>query len=229
MLKAITSNGAMLGVFAIVTTAVIAITFDATAPRIAEQKQRKLLSLLGEVVPSEKHDNELSANCIISTDERLGIGKAHKIYRALRGNQPAALALEVTANDGYSGDIDFVLGVTTDLEVTGLRVVDHKETPGLGDKIDLSVSDWALSFAGKQYSSEQASVFQVKKDGGEFDQFTGATITPRAVVNAAAKALQYVASSQAMLFSLPNSCGSASDSSSTTSTAAVSAESGGQQ
>lgn len=206
MLKAITSNGAMLGIFAVVTTAVIAITYDATAPRIAEQKQRKLLSLLNDVVPADQHDNELYSNCVISNDSRLGLGKTHKIYRATRAGTPTALAIEVTANDGYSGDIDFILGVTTSLQVTGLRVVDHKETPGLGDKIDLAVSDWALSFAGKQYNPSKLTEFRVKKDGGQFDQFTGATITPRAVVNAAASALRYVEENQRQLFALPNNC-----------------------
>ena len=258
MKESLAKNGLMLGAFAVVTTALIALTFFGTQDKIEQQKQQKLLSVLNEVVPSEFHDNALYANCTEVDAPELGIKKAHKIYRATLNGQPSALVLEATAPDGYSGDIDIVVGVkvephiangkqksmqndsrssesenlntsalpltdmagldgsspqmdtpeikTTKMKVLGVRVIEHKETPGLGDKIELAVSNWITSFSGKSFSPDNLAPWQVKKDGGEFDQFTGATITPRAVVTAVREALLYAQANQSALFSAPNTC-----------------------
>ena len=233
MKDSLTKNGLMLGAFAVVTTALISLTFYGTKDKIEQQKQKKLLSVLNEVVPSEFHDNPLYANCTQVTAIELGAKKAHKVYRATLNGKPSALVLEATAPDGYSGDIDLVVGVsvsaskflnsknndfvnnadqderkTTDNKMTvlGVRVIEHKETPGLGDKIELAVSNWITSFSDRSFSDDDLAPWQVKKDGGEFDQFTGATITPRAVVGAVREALLYAQANQAALFSAPNTC-----------------------
>jgi len=233
MKESLTKNGFMLGAFAVVTTALIAATFYGTKDKIEQQKQQKLLSVLNEVVPSTFHDNALYANCTQVTADELGANKTHKVYRATLNGEPSALVLEATAPDGYSGDIDLVVGVnisassnsdsTTNDEVgmteedksvpinhkmtvLGVRVIEHKETPGLGDKIELAVSNWITSFTGKSFSKDNLAAWQVKKDGGEFDQFTGATITPRAVVGAVRDALMYAQANQSALFSAPNTC-----------------------
>ncbi|WP_334063039.1 electron transport complex subunit RsxG [Alteromonas genovensis] len=203
-------NGAMLGAFAIVTTALIAVTFFGTKDTIEEQKRRKLLSVLNEVVPSSLHTNPLYADCTVIDSSALGPGN-HAIYRARLNGQPSGLVVQATAPDGYSGNIDMVIGVDVNLNVLGVRVVEHKETPGLGDKVELAVSDWIKTFAGKDFSSNNLAPWQVKKDGGEFDQFTGATITPRAVVNAVKNALIYVEENQTRLFDAPNQCQIGSD------------------
>lgn len=213
MLKdSLLKNGGMLGAFAVVTTALIALTFFSTQDQIEQQKKQKLLSILNDVVPHTYHDNALYADCTIVSAPELGssksdIQKTHKIYRARMQGAPSALVLEASAPDGYSGNIDMVIGVSIDMTVLGVRVVDHKETPGLGDKVELAVSNWITSFTGKQFDSENTSSWQVKKDGGDFDQFTGATITPRAVVNAVRRALIFAQANRDRLFSQPNACG----------------------
>lgn len=259
MKESLAKNGLMLGAFAVVTTALIALTFFGTQDKIEQQKQQKLLSVLNEVVPSEFHDNALYANCTEVNAPELGNKKAHKIYRATLNGQPSALVLEATAPNGYSGDIDIVVGVevsgpvstgsskdvntdslnsesenvnvtalalsdtpaptnathqdesgphtkTINMKVLGVRVIEHKETPGLGDKIELAVSNWITTFSNKSFSPDNLAPWQVKKDGGEFDQFTGATITPRAVVRAVREALLYAQANQSALFNAHNTC-----------------------
>jgi len=208
MKETILKNGLMLTVFAVITTALIALTFFGTADRIEAQQQAKLLEVLNEVVPKSMHDNALYDDCIEVDAAALGGNKPHLVYRATRNGEPQALVLEATAPDGYSGNIELVIGVDTTMKVLGVRVIEHKETPGLGDKIELAVSDWILSFTGTTYSSQSEKVWQVKKDGGEFDQFTGATITPRAVVSSVKRALQFASDNQTMLFAADNTCNS---------------------
>lgn len=206
MIRTISRNGLMLAAFALVTTAVIAITFNVTAPRIDAQKAKRLMGVLEEVVPSTYHDNALYLDCKLISSAQLGNEAPHVVYRGRIDGKPSALAIEATAPDGYSGNIELVIGVATDMTVLGVRAVDHKETPGLGDKIERSVSDWVTDFNGKVFSASQLKRWQVKKDGGQFDAFTGATITPRAVVGAVAKALLFVSHNQDALFDGPSDC-----------------------
>lgn len=107
----------------------------------------------------------------------------NRIYIAKKADKTTAYAIQGTAPDGYSGNIVLLMGIEPDGKVLGVRTLQHAETPGLGDKIETRISDWILSFAGKVFSLENEAAWAVKKDGGQFDQFTGATITPRAVVN----------------------------------------------
>jgi electron transport complex protein RnfG len=206
MLRYMGKNGGILASFALATTILIAITFFATKDTIALAKEKQLLSVLNELVPESAHDNALHTDCIVVAPDPLLGNRAQRIFRARNGGEPVAAILETTAPDGYSGDIQLVVAVDTKQTVLGARVIDHKETPGLGDKIDLRVSDWIRSFTGITYSEQSAERWQVKKDGGQFDQFTGATITPRAVINAIKNAAIYVSLHQQRIYDAPANC-----------------------
>ena len=110
------------------------------------------------------------------------------------------------APDGYNGKIQLVVGLAGEGTVSGVRVLEHKETPGLGDKIELRISDWILGFNSLTLNSENITNWAVKKDGGQFDQFTGATITPRAVVKAVKRSVEYYQANKAAIFAAPNEC-----------------------
>jgi electron transport complex protein RnfG len=202
--KSITKHGGLLALFALIATGFVTATYTLTKDRIEAQVQQQRLELLNTVVPKDYHDNDLTEYCFNVTDDALGGNQ--KIYLATKDNQATAFAIETTATNGYSGDIDMILGVTLNAEVLGLRVLSHKETPGLGDKIELSVSDWILSFDGKSYEDGNAALWKVKKDGGQFDQFTGATITPRAVVNTVAQTINWVQDNQSQLLDRQPNC-----------------------
>ncbi|MDC8831618.1 electron transport complex subunit RsxG [Alteromonas gilva] len=204
-LSSIGKNGLILAAFAVVTTGLIALTYDGTKHKIDAQRAAKKLSTLNQVIPPDYYNNRLFMDCIEVNASALG-RESKSVYRARQDGSDKALAVEFTAPDGYSGNIDLILGVSSDGEVLGVRVLEHAETPGLGDKIEMSVSDWMLSFNGKSYSQENAKRWRVKKDGGQFDQFTGATITPRAVVSSVARALAYINDNQSALFNQPANC-----------------------
>jgi electron transport complex protein RnfG len=121
----------------------------------------------------------------------LGLKKGGSIHIARDQGQPVAAIIPAVTPDGYSGAISMIIGINFNGSIAGVRVVEHRETPGLGDKVDLKKSDWILSFNGKSLVNPQADGWKVKKEGGEYDAFTGATITPRAVINQVLKTLQY--------------------------------------
>lgn len=206
MFQSIGKNGALLAAFALATTSLIGVTHILTKDRIAAQQALKLKQTLNEVIPPALYDNVLLEDCIEIPDPIQGEKVMQRVYRARSNNTPTALAIESTAPNGYSGDIHSIIGVDTQGNVLGVRVLDHKETPGLGDKVDLAVSDWVLSFTNKHFTQDSQSQWQVKKDGGQFDQFTGATITPRAVVGSVASTLSYVITHQQTLFDRPSQC-----------------------
>ncbi len=204
-------NGLILAVFAIITTGLIAITFFGTKEQIALQQQQKLLSILNAVIDESIYDNAIQLDCtLVTSADLLGSNEPHHIYRATKQGQAVAAAIETTAPDGYSGKIQLVVGITSSragsAKVTGVRVLGHKETPGLGDKIDLRINNWIVDFDNQIYTAETDSNWAVKKDGGQFDQFTGATITPRAVVNAVKLSIEYYLANQTTIFNAPNAC-----------------------
>jgi electron transport complex protein RnfG len=206
MIATIRKNGLILGAFALATTGIIAITYHFTHERIEIAKERQLLSTLNQVVSEALHDNELHLDCIrVAAQPELG-NKAQRVYRSRLNGENTALIIETTAPDGYSGSIDLVVAIDNANTVLGARVTNHKETPGLGDKIELRISDWILSFSNTLYSTELDKRWLVKKDGGQFDQFTGATITPRAVVAAIKSAVIYGQNNKEALFSQASNC-----------------------
>ncbi|MBT0584808.1 electron transport complex subunit RsxG [Alteromonas oceanisediminis] len=183
MLRSASKNGLILAGFAVVTTALIGLTYVFTKDTIAQQKQTLLRNTIEQVMPASYYSNDIAQSCLLVFDPVLHASEPQRIYQARNEGQATGYVVETTAPNGYSGNIHLLMGVLLDGTVTGVRVLDHKETPGLGDKIDLRISDWILSFSGKRVTDETADAWEVKKDGGQFDQFTGATITPRAVVN----------------------------------------------
>ena len=200
--ESISRNSILLAVFAVVTTLLISGTYLLTKDKIALEQRKAEEKALLEIVPQQRHDNSMLDDKIaVGRDTNaLGLKTDKHIYLAKRDNQVIAAIIPVTAADGYSGDINLIVGVNANGSVAGVRVLSHKETPGLGDKVDLKKSDWVLGFNGKTLSNPERSGWAVKKDKGEFDQFTGATITPRAVVAATLRALEYATSNHSELF-----------------------------
>jgi electron transport complex protein RnfG len=200
-----TISAALLGLFAIVGTAMVAIIYGATEERIAANERAFLLKSLHTLVPPEQHDNDLFNDVIsVSDKELLGSAKPVRVYRARQDKQPVAAIINAVAPDGYSGSIELLVAIRYDGTLAGVRVVKHKETPGLGDAIDASKSDWILGFNNRSLTNPEKKGWAVKRDGGIFDQFTGATISPRAVVNAVHRSLLYFDAHRDELFDKPS-------------------------
>lgn len=207
MLNAIRKNGLTLAIFACASTGVVAVTQYLTKDQILRQERAQLQATLNEVIPHELHDNELYAACTLVSDPALGTTTAQPAYIATINNEPKALAIETIAPDGYSGAIKLIIGVDVEGTILGTRVLAHQETPGLGDKIDLRITDWILGFSGKQVTEDNMSEWAVRKDGGQFDSFTGATITPRAVVKAVKNTVEFVNNNRDSILNQPLNCG----------------------
>ncbi|EMB9234626.1 electron transport complex subunit RsxG [Vibrio alginolyticus] len=206
MLTAIRKNGLTLAIFACATTGLVALTQYLTKDQIKVQEQKQLLSVLNQVIPENMHDNALTQACTMVTSPDLGTLRAMPAYLATKNGEPTAIAIESIAPDGYNGEIKVITGIDNQGNILGTRVLNHQETPGLGDKIDLRVTDWILSFTGKQVTENNWNSWKVRKDGGDFDQFTGATITPRAVVKVVRNTVNYVNLSREDILSQPLGC-----------------------
>jgi len=200
-----TISAVLLGLFAIIGTAMVAYIYDATADRIAANHRAFLLKSLHILIPPELHDNDLftDVTTVINKD-LLGTDKPVRIYRARQAKQPVAAIINAVAPDGYSGNIELLVAIRYDGTLAGVRVVKHKETPGLGDAIDASRSNWILEFNNRSLTDPDKKGWAVKRDGGIFDQFTGATISPRAVVNAVHRSLLYFDAHKDELFNKPS-------------------------
>jgi len=199
--KHMSISAVLLGLFAIVGTGLVAWTYQETESKIADNERAFLLSNLHTLIRPDEHNNELIHDTIEVTNKQLlGSPKPITIYRARKNGKPVAAILNVIAPDGYNGRINLLVAIRYSGELAGVRVVAHNETPGLGDAIDASRSDWIHSFDGKSLDNPQPAGWAVKKDGGVFDQFTGATITPRAVVKAVHNALKYYSENRQMIF-----------------------------
>lgn len=200
-------NGFLLALFALICTGLVAVVNQQTADKITQQEQQELMRVLHQLIPDEIHDNDLTAQCTLLLDkEALGTDNPMPAYIATMAGKPVAIAIEAIAPDGYNGNIKLIVGVNTQGEVLGVRTLTHQETPGLGDKIELRKSNWVSQFVGKVLDSQDDKQWLVKKDGGDFDQFTGATITPRAYVKAVKNAVWYFNNNQAQIFSQPLNC-----------------------
>ncbi len=208
--KSISKNSLLLGLFALVTAGVLAVTNVSTRDRIADAQRAAAEKALYELVPASRVDNDLLTDTLPTPEAMLpalGLDSAEEIHRARKDGKVIAVIVPAVAPDGYSGDIRVIVGVNRDGTVAGVRALAHKETPGLGDKIDTSKSDWVFGFNGKSLGEPPVEQWQVKKDGGVFDQFTGATITPRAVTGQVKRVLQQVAEHRTLLFELPADAG----------------------
>ena len=206
--KSMGKNSLLLSVFALVTAVILASTDHLTEDRIAESERLAAQKALFEIIPLERHNNDLLLDTQPIPEQYwqpLGLSSGGDIHIARLDGQPVAAIIPSITPKGYSGDIAMIVGVNFDGTIAGVRVVEHKETPGLGDKVDLRKSDWILSFNGKSLSNPEPSAWNVKKEKGDFDQFTGATITPRAVIHQIAKTLEYFSQDKERLLNELNS------------------------
>lgn len=193
--------GLMLAVFAIVATSLVSLTEANTRDKILENERQTLLAAINALVSSDEYNNDILTDTFLIPRVRLlGTKDFTKVYRARKDDTPVAAVFTSIAPNGYNGKIKLLVGVYYDGTLAGVRVIKHTETPGLGDKIDVKKADWILKFKGLSLTNPAESRWKVKKDGGDFDQFTGATITPRAVVTAVKKALQYFDKNRDELF-----------------------------
>ncbi|HHG8772077.1 TPA: electron transport complex subunit RsxG [Raoultella planticola] len=190
MLKSMRKHGVTLALFAAGSTGLTAAINELTKSTIDEQAAIQQKALFNQVLPADLYNNDLLKSCYLVTAPPLGKGQ-HKVWIAKNNDTPVGAVMETTAPDGYSGAIQLLVAADFKGTVLGTRVTEHHETPGLGDKIELRLSDWITHFAGKSIKGPGDGHWAVKKDGGDFDQFTGATITPRAVVNAVKRAGLY--------------------------------------
>lgn len=205
--KIISKNGLILAAFAAVCVGLIAVTYFITRDTIASEMKAALARTLDQLIPAERYNNDVHHDCtLIATGSSLGNTSTLEVYRMRYNQKPVAVVMETVAPNGYSGKIKLVVGIYENGTLAGVRVTDHKETPGLGDKIDVKKSDWILGFAGKSLQNTPITDWKVKKDGGTFDAFTGATITPRAVIEQVATTLTYFEQSKDQLFNAPKNC-----------------------
>lgn len=189
--------------FAVLGTAVLASVFYMTHDAIVKSEEAEKLKLITQIVPSSLFDNDIIQDTLsIPADPLLGNVDSTLAYRARLKGEPSAVVLEAIAPDGYSGKINLILAVRANGELAGVRVVSHKETPGLGDYIELPKNPWIKGFDGKSREVYKDADWKVKKDGGKFDYMAGATITPRAVIKAVNKALIYFGENHDKLFAV---------------------------
>jgi electron transport complex protein RnfG len=201
--KHILRVGLLLGLFAVVATTLVAFTEANTREQIRENQRQALLNGINALIPHEQYDNAILQDTItLEATEELGTEEPTTVYRARQNGDDVAVVLTAIAPNGYSGKIKVLVGIYNDGTLAGVRVIDHKETPGLGDKIEAKKTDWILQFEGLSLTEPASAKWKVKKDGGEFDQFTGATITPRAVVGAIKDALAYFRTHRDELFAV---------------------------
>jgi len=194
-------NAVALSIFALITVGVVALTHVNTREPIKKAKQAALEKSLYELIPRDNHTNNMLEDVAWVKSPLLASKRKKKVYLARLNGAPYAAILQVTAPEGYGGKIQLLTGIYYDGTLAGVRMVPpHNETPGLGDSIELKKSDWILGFNNKSLVNPGKNGWQVKKDGGEFDQFTGATITPRAVVRAVHNALTYFDHNKDFLF-----------------------------
>jgi electron transport complex protein RnfG len=201
IVKHATKTALTLIAFAFVGTALLAYIYNITRAPIEASEKEARLALFKQILPENTYDNDLLKQTVsIAPTPLLGNVLDSEANIAMHNNQPAGVILEAIAHDGYSGDIKLLIAIRADGSISGVRVLAHKETPGLGDYIDIAHGDWIKLFNNESVEKTPTAQWLVKKDGGQFDYMVGATITPRAVVKAVHKALQYFEENKATLF-----------------------------
>ena len=204
--KMATRTAIILFLFTVSFTAALAGVYQLTKPAIDAYAVMKKMRSIGDVLPADRYDNDLLNDTLeLPATPALGLDDVSTVYRGRQGGQPAALVLEAVAADGYSGKIRLLIGVQADGSLSGVRVTEHRETPGLGDYIEPQKDKnkerpWISQFDGLSLENRPDRDWKVKKDGGRFDSVAGATISPRAVIKAVNKTLNYVAEHRAELY-----------------------------
>ncbi|WP_334078821.1 electron transport complex subunit RsxG [Microbulbifer sp. M83] len=204
--RSMASNAVILALFALVTAGTLAITQVTTREPIERAIREASAKALLEIIPLDRHSNDMLVDTYPIPRQywsRLGLKDGGDINLAREEGRISAVIIPTVAPDGYGGPINLLVGVNRDGTVAGVRVTSHSETPGLGDKIEVKKSDWILGFNGKSLGNPPRGQWKVQKDGGAFDQFSGATITPRAVVTQVREVLDFVAEHRKEIFSAP--------------------------
>ncbi len=187
-----TTAAVRVGLFSFIIVGLVTLVFHASKDKIAENERLALLHSLQAVLNLDSYDNDLVKD-VMQLD-------AYTIYRARKVGKPVTAIMKSTTPHGYNGDIQLLVAINMAQKIVGVRVLNHRETPGLGDKIELKKSTWILGFEQKSLSDNDLSLWAVKRDGGLFDQFTGATITPRAIVNEVKKTALFFQHNQTEIF-----------------------------
>lgn len=202
--QAIVTSPLLLSIFTAIIVAVVSYTYTITKPVILEQQRQATLREINHLInKSEYSNNIVNDTTTLAASDKLGQKQSILVYRARKNKQAIAAFFNIVAPDGYNGEITLLIGIYYDETIAGLRVVSHRETPGLGDKIEQRKSNWLdQQFKNKSLQNPSIKNWRVKRDGGVFDQFTGATITPRAVVAAVKKALDYFRANKQQIFQL---------------------------
>ena len=207
IIKHASKTALTLIVFALVFTALLAFVFNLTKAPIEKSDAEARKALFRQIVPENMHTNDLLKDSIsIAPNALLGNKQPIIANRARINNAPSALILEAVAHDGYAGDIKLLIAIQYNGTIAGVRVLKHKETPGLGDYIEIAKGNWIKLFDGESLQKTESAKWpaetrwNVTKDGGQFDYMAGATITPRAVVKAVHLALLYYAQNKEVLF-----------------------------
>lgn len=186
-------------------TALIAVVAGITRERIVHNEQAWITQRLDALVPPAMHDNDLLADSIaVTSPDLLGSAQPVRIYRARRGGAPVAALIRAIAPDGYRGPIELLVAIGQDGRLIGVQVIRHNETPGLGDAFESRDVHWLGRFRGRSLTDPPTQRWTVRRDGGDFDAFTGATITPRAIIKAVRNALDYYQRNSQRIFELPS-------------------------
>lgn len=192
ILRDTSTTALALVVFAMLGAGLLSGTYTLTRDTISETERQARLKLIAQTLPAGSFDNDLVAASIdLEPDPLLGLRQPGVAHIARKAGRPVAVVLEAVAPDGYAGEIRLLVGVMADGRVSGVRVTKHRETPGLGDYVEIAKSDWIRVFEGRSLTDPDAKGWAVRKDGGSFDYMAGATITPRAVIKAVRHALEY--------------------------------------
>jgi electron transport complex protein RnfG len=199
--QSIIKTGLTLAVIAAICTALVALTFQATRERIAANEKALLEQSLQPALAGTFYDSGVSeSRLVLPSPHGLPGNEPAVVYRVFAEGEPVAALFAVTARDGFSGPIRILVGIDVDGTVTGVRILRHRETPGLGDKIESVRSDWVFQFDGRSMGDPVATGWAIEVDGGEFDQLTGASVTPRAIIKAIRDTLNYFETHQDAIF-----------------------------
>lgn len=203
-MSAVLKSGVTLAAIGAVCAALVAITYSLTRERIAANEQAWLEKSLEPALAGLTFEGSVSESMlVVRTPHDLPGTDDVIIYRVYADDLPVAALFAVTARDGYAGAIRVLIGIEYDGTITGIRILEHRETPGLGDKIVASRSDWVFQFDGRSLGDPGLEEWVIKRDGGEFDQLTGASVTPRAVIKVTKETLIYFAAHRDEIFSAP--------------------------
>lgn len=206
MFLKIFKNALVFGFFAVLTSGITAIINELTKHDIYSQIEKENKNLLAHVLPLHLYNNNIQKECYIINNKVFGDKLNHRFWIAKKNNKIKAIAIELTTREGYSGFIKILLGIDIYGNILGIRVMEHHETPGLGDKISIDVSNWITYFSGIHIFGLTDNNFKLKKYGGQIDQFTGATITPQAIINIVKKSVFSIVKISSMM-SYCNVCG----------------------